>query len=246
MDSRTAASTEVESPKARGLWAFRAALVGALVTSLPAAGVAVFVFDADRNDAGDSVSIVFFVALVLLLSTPFWPVGRERSRSARVEEMVLLWCAVTFTVHLTWELGWLLLRDAIRAAPDEIWAYPWWAYIDGGDARYATNDSTLIAIESLSVLNGVVGVLALGLRRRLHPDDALPTLLLMATAVVHLYSATLYFATEALEHFPNVDTTSFVDLFIKFWLLNGLWLVVPLVVLRWGYASLRTREASAR
>ena len=32
--------------------------------------------------------------------------------------------------HLTWERGWLVLRDAIQASRDAPWAYPWWANVD--------------------------------------------------------------------------------------------------------------------
>lgn len=216
----------------------RSLAVLALMASLPAAGVAVFVFGADRNAAGDSVTLVFFGGLLLLLSTPWWRVGAPRSRAARLREMVLLWCVVSFSIHLTWELGWLLLRDTIRESPDAVWSYAWWAYIDGGDARYATNDSTLVAMEMLSVANGVAGATAL-LCRRARPRAIVPTLVLMATAVVHLYSTFLYFATEVLEGYPNVDTTSVVDLVIKFWLLNGVWLVMPCCVLAWGRKQLR-------
>ncbi len=216
----------------------RVLAVLALVCSLPAAGVAVFVLGADRNQAGDSVSLVFFGGLLLLLSTPWWRLGTARSRAVRLEEMVLLWCVVSFSIHLTWELGWLLLRDAIRESPDAIWSYAWWAYIDGGDARYATDDSTLVGMEMLSVLNGAVGAAALGFRRA-RPGATVPILALMATAVVHLYSTFLYFATEVLEGYPNVDTTSAIDFVIKFWLLNGVWLVMPFCVLVWGRSQLR-------
>jgi hypothetical protein len=64
----------------------------------------------------------------------------------------------------------------------------------------------------------------------------------MATAVVHLYSAALYFGSEVFDGYPNVDTGSFVDFWIKFWLLNGLWLVVPWVVLWWGRQMLRRSD----
>ena len=69
----------------------------------------------------------------------------------------------------------------------------------------------------------------------------------MATAVVHLYSASLYFGGEILEGLPNVDTASFLDTWIKFGLANAPWLVFPWFVLYWGGCTLRNlpRDGSA-
>ncbi len=216
-------------------------IIAVVILSLPAGAVAVHGFDADREVTADTVSTIFFLALVLLLSTPWWPLASRRSvpRFGRVQSMCFLWFGVTFTTHVTWELFWLLLHDPIVSSPDAPWAYLWWMYIDGGDGRYATSDPTLISQEILSVLNGIVGFTGLALWWRSKGRSVTAVLLLMATAVVHLYSAALYFGSEALDGYPNVDTGSFVDFWIKFWLLNGLWLVMPWVVLWWGRQILR-------
>ena len=63
----------------------------------------------------------------------------EESQSSAVPEpaAALLFLVVSYITHLSWELGWLLLHRAIAGAADQAWAYGWWAYIDGGDLRYA-------------------------------------------------------------------------------------------------------------
>jgi len=124
---------------------------------------------------------------------------------------------------------------------DAPWAYVWWAYIDGGDLRYATAPPALVSIEILSVANGLVGIAGLTLWVRSGGRDERAVLLFMATAVVHLYSATYYFLSEALPGFPNVDTASFTDLWIKFGLANAPWLTMPWLVLWWGQRVLRRR-----
>ena len=53
----------------------------------------------------------------------------------------------------------------------------------------------------------------------------------MARAVVHIYSTSLYYGSEILESLPNVDTTSFLDTWIKFGLANLPWLIFPWFVL---------------
>ncbi|HXV35782.1 MAG TPA: emopamil-binding family protein [Myxococcota bacterium] len=224
----------------------QALLIASLALSLPAAALTVFAFDADRGRVGDAVAVVFLALIASLLSTPWWPIGAQRGRPPResLQGMVMIWFGVAFTTHLTWELGWLVLREAILAAPDAIWSYPWWAYIDGGDARYAHENAQLIAIESLTALVGALGFCALGLWRRSRGRSPTATLMLMATAVAHLYGTSLYFASEAIDGFPNVDTSSFVDFALKFWALNGLWLAMPCAVLCWGRQTLLAQLAN--
>lgn len=64
--------------------------------------------------------------------------------------------------------------------------------------------------------------------------------LCMATAVVHLYSASLYYLSEIVDGLPNVDTTSFLDTWIKFGLANAPWVVFPWVVIYWGIHTIRS------
>jgi hypothetical protein len=97
----------------------------------------------------------------------------------------------------------------------------------------------LLTIETLSVINGMVGVTALLLWRRSRGRDVRAVLLIMATAVVHLYSTSYYYLPEILAGLPNVDTTSFSDSFIKFGLANAPWLTMPWLVLWWGQHRLR-------
>jgi hypothetical protein len=146
---------------------------------------------------------------------------------------------VSYTTHLSWELGWLLLHERMPDLKNVPWAYVWWAYIDGGDLRYATAPAELLSIEVLSVLNGALGFTGIALWLRSRGRDERAVLIFMATAVVHLYSASYYFLSEAIPGFPNVDSASFTDLYIKFGLANAPWLTMPWVVLWWGQRVLR-------
>lgn len=221
-------------------------LIVSLALSLPMAALTVFAFDADRGVTGDAVTVVFVVVFVALLSTPWWPTAgqRGRPRFESLQGMVMIWFGVTFTTHLSWEFAWVLLHERIIAAPDAIWSYPWWAYIDGGDARYASDDAHLVTLESLTTIVGILGFSALWLRHRSHGQNPTATLMLMATAVAHLYGTCMYFGSETLDGFPNVDTTSFVDYVLKFWVLNGIWLVMPWAVLYWGTRTLDAQFAN--
>ncbi len=227
----------------RDLWLARALTLGPVALGLPAATAAVFLLGVDRTRAADVFAVIYSVGLMAAFTTAFWPLPSVRrwSRARRVESASLVFMIVSYTTHLTWELGWLVLHDAIQRSREAAWAYPWWAYIDGGDARYAHAGPTLLAMEFLSVVNGLLGTLGLVLWRRRR--DRRGVLLCMATAVVHLYSTSLYFGSELLAGLPNVNTASALDTWIKFGLANAPWLVFPWLVLAWGSGALRSPDA---
>jgi hypothetical protein len=222
------------------LWIARGLTLGPVVLAFPVATAAVHAFGADRDVVADALSVVYAFGLFAAFSTSLWPLPglRRWSRAERVESAALLFMIVSYATHLSWELVWLVFHDAIAGARDAAWAYPWWAYIDGGDLRYAEASPTLLAMEGLSVANGCVGAAGLWLWLRSGRRDRRGVLLCMATAVVHLYSTCLYFGSEILAGLPNVDTTSFLDSWIKFGLANAPWLVFPWLVLAWGVRNL--------
>jgi EXPERA (EXPanded EBP superfamily) len=217
----------------------RGLALGIVVAAFPTSAVAVFMAGVDRHRAADALALCYALGLFAAFTTSWWPLPglRQWSRAERVTSMAFLFMLVSYATHLSWELGWLLLHPWIADARDALWAYPWWAYIDGGDARYANPSATLRMMESLSVLNGLVGVTGLRLVR-VASQHRRGVMLLMATAVVHLYSTSLYFGSELLEGLPNVDTTRVIDLWFKFVLANAPWLVFPPFVLLWGYRAL--------
>ena len=253
MSSTTAIDTDSSRAPARhvDLWIVRGLTLGPVALAFPVATAAVFALGADRDRTADVLAVVYSVGLFSGFTTSLWPLPSLRSwtRFERIQSMCLVFMVVSYLTHLTWELGWLVLHDTIQASRDAAWAYPWWAYIDGGDLRYAEGSSNLLAIEVLSVLNGAIGVVGLYLWHRSrnshdwHPSrygDPRGVLLCMATAVVHLYSTSLYYAAEILDGLPNVDTRSFLDSWIKFGLANAPWIVFPWFVLYWGQRTLKT------
>ena len=214
---------------------------------LPLGSLAVFGLGTDRAATADVLAWVYSIGLFIACISALLPLPSVRrwSRRRRIQSSVLLFLVVSYSTHLTWELGWLLLHDGIAAARDSAWAYPWWAYIDGGDTRYATAPVELVTIEILSVLNGLIGVAALAIWRRSRGKDRRAVVMLMATAVAHLYSTSFYYLSEILAGLPSVDTSSFTDTFIKFGLANAPWLTMPWLVLWWGFTIISDGQQSS-
>jgi len=227
------------APSSKALLAVRATCFGAAALAFPLSAGLVFAAGVDRHRAADALSITYCAGLILGVFAAFLPLPSLRpwTRAQRIESVALVFLGMSYVTHLSWELGWLLLRDAIAANPDAPWAYAWWAYIDGGDARYAVGDPLLVAMELLSVANGTVGALALARFLRSGRTSLPARSALGATAVVHLYSASLYYASELLTGLPNVGD-GFIAVYVKFGLANALWVVAPLFVFRFVYDGL--------
>jgi hypothetical protein len=227
----------------RDLVAVRVLTLGPVVLAFPIGIVAVFSLGVDRDATADAIAWTYSVGLFAAFSTAFWPLPGLRSWTfeRRALSAAFLFMVVSYATHLSWELGWLLLHERMPALENTPWAYVWWAYIDGGDLRYATAPTELLTIETLSVVNGLLGFTGVVLWVRSRGRDERAVLLFMATAVVHLYSTSYYFLSEAIPGFPSVDTSSFTDTFIKFGLANAPWLTMPWLVLWWGQRVLRRR-----
>ena len=227
------------------LWVARALTLGPVALVLPLASMAVFGFDTDRAATADVTAVVYSFGLFLGFTTSFWPLRSLRgwSFARRAESAALAFMVVSYVTHLSWELGWLVFHDAIAASRDAAWAYPWWAYIDGGDARYLHAPPDLLIMEALSVLNGLVGVIGLRLWFRSNKTDRRGVLMCMGTAVVHLYSVSLYYGSELVAGLPNVGS-GWLDIMVKFGLANAPWAVFPWLVLYWGSCALRLDRGS--
>ena len=224
----------------RSLLLVRVVALLVVASSLPIGGALVFGLGWPRGPVADAVAWAFSTGLAAAFSSAFWPLPalRDWPLHDRLRSAALLFVSVSVITHLTWELAWLLLHGAIASARDQWWAYPWWAYIDGGDARYMTAPVELVTIECLSVANGVVGGCGLWRLRTRGERDPAGILLLLAMAVVHIYSTSYYYLTEVLAGLPNVNTSHFTDLWIKFGLTNAPWLLMPWVVIAWGARSI--------
>ncbi|MDN4519189.1 hypothetical protein JN086_02805 [Mycolicibacterium austroafricanum] len=234
-------------PRSRGLRIAWIVAFGSLALSFPIYSHLAFHSSVDRvviaNAMAVQVTLAYFIGIFAAL-LPI-PSLRNWTRFQRVQGVVLPFVIASYTTHLTWELGWLIMHKAIAGARNAAWAYPWWNYIDGGDLRYLHAEPNFMMVEVLSVMNACVGITGLILLFRSKFTDYRGTLLVMTTAVTHTVLTWYYYGTEIMAGFPSVNTDSIMDLGVKFILLNGPWLIAPWFVLGWGYTMLKKQFALA-
>ena len=215
-------------------------LAAILLIAFPVASYAVFGLGADRTLTANALSYVFVFTMTGLLAAPWLPFPSLRGESTyrRLERMIYIWIIVFSLTAVLWEIPWLVLWEQIAGAKDELWAYTWWAYIDGGDVRYIDPDWMVFYVEGWADFNGVMSGIALIAWFRSGKKNVLPIYFFMFVAAVHIVNTMLYLVSEAAIGFPNVDTQSFVNLYIKFFWSNAFWLVLPFFVLAWGKLTL--------
>lgn len=216
---------------------------GSLVLCFPIYSYLVFQLGYDRDGMADLFATHVALAYWIGMCAAFLPLSSLKLWSGfqRLHYVCLAFMFASYLTHLSWELIWVFFHDVIANAKDEMWAYTWWAYIDGGDIRYAEAHTDFLMIEILSVINGSIGLTGLILLFRSDFKNLLGILMCMSTGVTHTVLTWYYYGTEILSGFASVNTESFNDLWIKFIFLNGPWLVMPWLVMIWGYQLLQRR-----
>lgn len=230
---------------------FQRLCIAVLMASLPVAGyLALEVKLADRGTVATLASVVFASALNLLFVWPLVVGGRMFKKSTKgnkssfsygsrsninnpIRDSALIFLFTSFIIHLTWELGWLILVSGILGKgqnilpnlADSIIGYPWFVYIDTGDSRYLTVPHDLLVIECLSVVNGIWGLYCLrilykakkkeggdGLRqvgtnatKAKSNEKVFAFMGLICCAAVHFYSCCYYFLSELISGCEHCD-----------------------------------------
>jgi hypothetical protein len=128
-------------------------------------------------------------------------------------------------IAVLWDFSWCFVFRRIQAAGS---AHDWrviWSLYGRVDDRYLKSDRYLVVLEFVtglcSLLNFyVVYQLSRAGRRR-------AIVALFAVSIMEAYGATIYFGSEALNRFADVDTSSFVRTWVVFVGVNSLWLLFP-------------------
>jgi hypothetical protein len=217
-------------------------LFGLMSTTLLGCWYAGYRLGVDRHVVTNFYWLMFIIAYGVALYLPWLDLkGQEGlDRSQRMEKMCIVWIFLTVLPHLTWELPWVVFYDQIMAGKDQLWAYQWWTYMDGGDMRYVTRDVYLLAMEVGASTIGILAAITLWRRRSQTEFTPNQLLLIMALMVADFYPTYMYYATEIYQGFPSVGTTA--DLVLKFIGANIYWLIMPWVVFVWAGRQLASRS----
>lgn len=157
------------------------------------------------------------------------------------EKITIVWFLIDAFTHLTIELGYVYLALGETARKSDSYLGHIWREYGRADARWAVRDANVISIEILTVL---VGVLCLFMIYGTIYRAPWRHVLQMVVCVAELYGGWMTFAPEWIEGSPNLNGSSFELLWIYLFFMNGLWVVVPALLL-WDSAA-RLTEATGQ
>ncbi|MCK5881174.1 MAG: hypothetical protein KAG18_04805 [Sinobacterium sp.] len=183
---------------------------------------------------------VFDVAVITMLLTPWMklPALSQLNRYKRLEFMIEIWVWIYILIALTYEVPWVFGYDEISYAEDELWAFPWWSYIHGGDIRYLYVELDILYAEAWACLNACIASVALYKWYKSGRTSTTAVYMLMFGAGMHICPTVQYYTLEIYHGFPNVDSGNLNNLLGKFIFSNSPWLIMPFVVFTWGTQAL--------
>ena len=147
--------------------------------------------------------------------------------SSRQRRVVIVWSLLSGIIHTVWEGTWSVAAPWLTAPSARHGWMQYWTLYGLADARYLHADPFVRVLEL--VTGTVVAALNLAcagsfLRRRSGRGTLIA---LLIVSVMEVYGTILYFGSEMLNHWRNLDTGSFVHTWLMFFGLNALWLVFP-------------------
>jgi hypothetical protein len=180
---------------------------------------------------GSYVMVVGVVlGFFLILAGPWAGTGdrHDGSRRARLTDMLVLWTICSTAAQLGWELPFALMSSwLVGVTEHDTWAWLWWAY-GVADTRYLIADPFVVVMEGFtSMVGGPLEIWTLLLVSRGQLRKA--ALVGLCVAATQWYGTVLYFGIELYEGLAHINTANFFDFWLKFLILNALWLVMPLV-----------------
>jgi len=198
----------------------------------------------DHTDPTFSFVLLFTIPLLGILAQGFYVIKGDltmddaRKAYSRLhfhDLLTIVWYSIDAMTHLTMELSYLIL--ALTSTPEKSDTLPGWIWREysRADARWAVRDANVISIEILTVFMGVLCLFQIyGTFFKTswrHP-------LQIIICVSELYGGWMTFCPEWVDGSPNLNTQDPVLLWIYLVFMNGLWVVIPGLLLWDSYARM--------
>ncbi|BFZ00330.1 hypothetical protein BsWGS_03369 [Bradybaena similaris] len=156
-----------------------------------------------------------------------------------VEKWVLSWLVFDGLVHILLEGSFVVfsLTGSVNASNSELASL--WKEYGKADTRWLVSDPTIVSLEILTVvvdsllcLITIIGIVTDGYYRHYAQ---------IILCVCELYGGWMTFCPEWLTGSPNLETSSFMNLWVYLVFFNGIWVVIPLMLI---YQSLLDMKAT--
>ncbi|XP_030265133.1 emopamil-binding protein-like [Sparus aurata] len=166
---------------------------------------------------------------------------RYGGRSSAEDRWILLWLFYDVIVHLTLEGPFVYMSLVGTVETSEGPLAELWREYGKADSRWLISDPTIVSIEILTVV--LDSLLALLLIHAVLKDKYYRHWLQVALSVCELYGGWMTFCPDWLMGSPHLDTSSQLHLWVYLVFFNGLWVLVPVLLLIHSWISLRRLHA---
>eukprot|EP01038_Epipyxis_sp_PR26KG_P005197 gene5197-7234_t len=168
--------------------------------------------------------------------------SKPKFRLTFPEKITLGWFILDAFTHLTIELGYVYLALTSTAAKTDNFLAHIWREYGRADARWAIRDANVISIEIATVFMGFLCIFQIyGILYKSPWRHVLQIII----CVAELYGGWMTFAPEWVEGNPNLNGSTFELLWIYLVFMNGLWVVVPALLL-WDSAARLTNACQIK
>ncbi|CAJ1087413.1 emopamil-binding protein-like [Xyrichtys novacula] len=166
---------------------------------------------------------------------------RFGGRSSPVDRWILLWLFYDIIVHLTLEGPFVYMSLVGTVETSEGPLAELWREYGQADSRWLISDPTIVSIELLTVvLDSLLGILLIHAVLR---DKHYRHLLQIALSVCELYGCWMTFAPDWLAGSPSLNTSNWLHLWVYLVFFNGVWVLVPVLLLVHSWLSLGSLHA---
>ncbi|CAB1425952.1 unnamed protein product [Pleuronectes platessa] len=190
------------------------------------------------------LSLVAFLSLLacsIQVLTAILLTHRYGGRSSVTDKWILLWLFYDVIVHLTLEGPFVYMSLVGTMQSSESPLAELWREYSKADSRWLVFDPTIVSIEILTVvLDSVLGVLLI---YAILNDQYYRHFLQITLSVCELYGGWMTFCPDWLMGSPHLDTSSWLHLWVYLVFFNGLWVMVPVLLLIQSWFSLRSLHA---
>ncbi|XP_078100469.1 emopamil-binding protein-like [Sander vitreus] len=187
------------------------------------------------------VSVLALIACSGQLLAAVLLARRYGGRSSATDRWILCWLFYDVIVHLTLEGPFVYMSLVGTVETSEGPLAELWKEYGRADGRWLVSDPTIVSIEILTVgLDSLLGVLLI---HAVLQDKYYRHFLQVCLSVCELYGGWMTFAPDWLQGSPHLDTTSWLHLWLYLVFFNGVWVLVPALLLGQSWLALRRLHA---
>ncbi|KAM4538323.1 emopamil-binding protein-like [Fundulus diaphanus] len=200
--------------------------------------------DSDTLPALSLVSVLSLLGCSVQVLAAAFLAHRYGGRSSPVDRWILLWLFYDVIVHLTLEGPFVYMSLVGTVETSEGPLAELWKEYGKADSRWLVSDPTIVSVEILTVV--LDSLLALLLIHAVLNEKYYRHFLQVTLSVCELYGGWMTFCPDWLQGSPHLDTSNPLYLWLYLVFFNGLWVLVPVLLLVQSWlrlSGLQVRDA---